>query len=239
MGSQASSIYTSCWTHCHRWIRWNDNDEGGTEKESETGWQVSLGGVGLSIYRTYNSEWYQAAFPCSHMHCSAYLCFPQLISIWFSSVLGVCGMSDQLDLSFRYQYNFRMSLRIFGYILAETTSRDEVVHLPLWSDATQSMRVLCVAEKPSIARSITDILSGGRFETVSILEIPFLQSCRLKLHFRIGSAAQATIPLITRRQTRLSLSHMLRVILLNSISPKHTANGTPVIRSSCSTRLWR
>ncbi|KIM21746.1 hypothetical protein M408DRAFT_12433 [Serendipita vermifera MAFF 305830] len=28
------------------------------------------------------------------------------------------------------------------------------------------MRVLCVAEKPSIARSITDILSGGRFDTV-------------------------------------------------------------------------
>lgn len=30
------------------------------------------------------------------------------------------------------------------------------------------MRVLCVAEKPSIARSITDILSGGRYETVSL-----------------------------------------------------------------------
>lgn len=27
-------------------------------------------------------------------------------------------------------------------------------------------RVLCVAEKPSIARAITDILSGGRFTTV-------------------------------------------------------------------------
>jgi hypothetical protein len=31
-----------------------------------------------------------------------------------------------------------------------------------------NMRVLCVAEKPSIARSITDILSGGRYETVSV-----------------------------------------------------------------------
>jgi len=29
-------------------------------------------------------------------------------------------------------------------------------------------RVLCVAEKPSIARAITEILSGGRFTTVSI-----------------------------------------------------------------------
>ena len=33
------------------------------------------------------------------------------------------------------------------------------------------MRVLCVAEKPSIARSITDILSGGRFETVSLVSL--------------------------------------------------------------------
>lgn len=28
------------------------------------------------------------------------------------------------------------------------------------------MRVLCVAEKPSIAKSITEILSGGRWENV-------------------------------------------------------------------------
>jgi len=28
------------------------------------------------------------------------------------------------------------------------------------------MRVLCVAEKPSISKSITQILSGGRFTTV-------------------------------------------------------------------------
>ena len=28
------------------------------------------------------------------------------------------------------------------------------------------MRVLCVAEKPSIARSVTGILSGGQYETV-------------------------------------------------------------------------
>lgn len=29
------------------------------------------------------------------------------------------------------------------------------------------MRVLCVAEKPSIAKSITQILSGGQFNTAS------------------------------------------------------------------------
>lgn len=29
------------------------------------------------------------------------------------------------------------------------------------------MRVLCVAEKPSIAKSISQILSGGQFTTVS------------------------------------------------------------------------
>jgi DNA topoisomerase IA len=31
------------------------------------------------------------------------------------------------------------------------------------------MKVLCVAEKPSIAKSITEILSGGRWDTVSLL----------------------------------------------------------------------
>lgn len=31
------------------------------------------------------------------------------------------------------------------------------------------MKVLCVAEKPSIAKSITEILSGGRWDTVSHL----------------------------------------------------------------------
>lgn len=34
------------------------------------------------------------------------------------------------------------------------------------------MRVLCVAEKPSIARSISQILSGGRVETVSRVNQP-------------------------------------------------------------------
>jgi DNA topoisomerase IA len=29
------------------------------------------------------------------------------------------------------------------------------------------MKVLCVAEKPSIAKSITEILSGGHWQTVS------------------------------------------------------------------------
>ena len=29
------------------------------------------------------------------------------------------------------------------------------------------MKVLCVAEKPSIAKSITEVLSGGRWNTVS------------------------------------------------------------------------
>lgn len=29
------------------------------------------------------------------------------------------------------------------------------------------MKVLCVAEKPSIAKSVAQILSGGRYETVS------------------------------------------------------------------------
>lgn len=36
------------------------------------------------------------------------------------------------------------------------------------------MRVLCVAEKPSIAKSITEILSGGRWDTVSPYPHPLL-----------------------------------------------------------------
>jgi len=36
------------------------------------------------------------------------------------------------------------------------------------------MKVLCVAEKPSIAKSITEILSGGRWDTVSISFLLFL-----------------------------------------------------------------
>jgi DNA topoisomerase IA len=42
------------------------------------------------------------------------------------------------------------------------------------------MKVLCVAEKPSIAKSITEILSGGRWDTVSLLflhlSLPLLSS---------------------------------------------------------------
>ena len=33
------------------------------------------------------------------------------------------------------------------------------------------MRVLCVAEKPSIAKSIAQILSGGQYTTVSMKHI--------------------------------------------------------------------
>lgn len=36
------------------------------------------------------------------------------------------------------------------------------------------MRVLCVAEKPSIAKSISDILSNGQRTTVSALSISFV-----------------------------------------------------------------
>lgn len=37
-------------------------------------------------------------------------------------------------------------------------------------------KVLCVAEKPSMARSITGILSGGQYETVSIFLIILYQN---------------------------------------------------------------
>lgn len=37
---------------------------------------------------------------------------------------------------------------------------------------------LCVAEKPSVARSIAGILSGGQYQTVGLLEA-ILSACRM------------------------------------------------------------
>jgi hypothetical protein len=42
MGGQTSSVHPACRTHWNRWIPWNDDDEGGTEEESETSWQVCI-----------------------------------------------------------------------------------------------------------------------------------------------------------------------------------------------------
>jgi DNA topoisomerase IA len=36
-------------------------------------------------------------------------------------------------------------------------------------------RVLCVAEKPSIAKSVSNILSGGQYTTVSMLFLCFVR----------------------------------------------------------------
>lgn len=49
------------------------------------------------------------------------------------------------------------------------------------------MKVLCVAEKPSIARSITQILSGGQFSTVSM-------SIGSSIALRITHATQRNSP---------------------------------------------
>jgi hypothetical protein len=50
---------------------------------------------------------------------------------------------------------------------------------------TRPMRVLCVAEKPSIAKSITEILSGGRKDVVS---------ARLRGRCQVGYATLAYPP---------------------------------------------
>ena len=56
------------------------------------------------------------------------------------------------------------------------------------------MKVLCVAEKPSISKSITQILSGGRFEAVR-LPRSFLQVTNSRLK------AATAIPLCPRPGT--------------------------------------
>jgi DNA topoisomerase-3 len=45
----------------------------------------------------------------------------------------------------------------------------EIVVFQFWQAIY--MRVLCVAEKPSIAKAISQILSGGQFTTVSLVQI--------------------------------------------------------------------
>jgi hypothetical protein len=59
-----------------------------------------------------------------------------------------------------------------GHVIASEICGDEGSSFPRrlarrgWAEMPWQ-RVLCVAEKPSISKSITQILSGGQFETVS------------------------------------------------------------------------
>jgi len=59
------------------------------------------------------------------------------------------------------------------YNIERSRKYNTISHLAPSSKSSQRtwgiMKVLCVAEKPSIAKSITEILSGGRWDTVSLL----------------------------------------------------------------------
>ena len=101
------------------------------------------------------------------------------------------------------------------------------------------MRVLCVAEKASIARSITQILSGGQFATVSAtlcshLSGPAEPPCSERVPTNISRILTS---IITTRIHSLP-SHPLRDTCLNMTSNRNTRPGVLVILLSSSTRLY-
>lgn len=53
------------------------------------------------------------------------------------------------------------------------------------------VKYLCVAEKPSISKSITQILSGGQFRTVSALSRPRARATRMLIRRRHQRSAPA------------------------------------------------
>lgn len=99
-----------------------------------------------------------------------------------------------------------------------------------------AMRVLCVAEKPSIARSITDILSGGHFDTVSEMLPPHTST---NTCYRIDLAVRRASALIIPKQTHRSPSPTSQAISLSSTFPKRIGNGTLATRSRCLRLLLR
>ena len=76
------------------------------------------------------------------------------------------------------------------------------------------MRVLCVAEKPSISKSITQILSGGQFATVRHCNTIILHSFtrRLLQSMQHGPHISRTMSLIILRPI-----HSLRSLVLQDI----------------------
>lgn len=100
------------------------------------------------------------------------------------------------------------------------------------------MRVLCVAEKPSISKSISQILSGGQFTTVRHCNSALLHLLKRRLlrSMQHGPHISRTMSL-----TILKLIQFLRSLVLRGIwqvvtSMRHIGNGTLVMLSSCSTR---
>jgi DNA topoisomerase IA len=81
------------------------------------------------------------------------------------------------------------------------------------------MKVLCVAEKPSIAKSITEILSGGRWDTVSLLFLhpilPHLPSILLFILFYCRSADHDSENLAINmyETTTLATTYLLHLVI--------------------------
>lgn len=88
-------------------------------------------------------------------------------------------------------------------------------------------KVLCVAEKPSISKAITGILSGGQYRTVSNYDLFPVSSNRNKIHFSetLGVTLSRITILTMRQLVHNTLSLLLLAISQSMISPTCIANG--------------
>lgn len=100
------------------------------------------------------------------------------------------------------------------------------------------MRVLCVAEKPSIARAVSQILSGGRVETVSESDRRLIATSNALSSVQHRTALSKILTLITPKQTLASRSPLYRVISSLTTSLMLTVSGTLVILSPSSMPLY-
>lgn len=69
------------------------------------------------------------------------------------------------------------------------------------------MKVLCVAEKPSIAKSITQILSGGQYTAVSTVHAYFLSQANSLCSVQAETNTSRITTSIITTQTLNSPSH--------------------------------
>ena len=102
------------------------------------------------------------------------------------------------------------------------------------------MIVLCVAEKPSISKSITNILSGGQFRTVSciycIAEFPYPP---YRIREIRGVISSRTMTLNILKVEQILRLHAWLVIYCSTTLHKATVNGNPVTLLNYSMRLLK
>lgn len=104
------------------------------------------------------------------------------------------------------------------------------------------MRVLCVAEKPSIARAISEILSGGHFNMVgrALVSIYVLVLTRIHVNnlnsVRAIASSTRTLILTTLTRIRNIPSRLSQVISWSMTFQTRIESGTPATHSPYLTR---